>query len=215
MCLSPLPLAPVCPGHPEPWEDFWEDCPGRWPPHSRPGLCCHPANISDLQTRQLWLREERPPCSESQGPGVAKASWVLTPEPGSFYEWQKQYRPLAIQRLLLPSGKFWPGPCCYSEFTTSGVGGTNAFVCRPLLGRRVRFSRCDKHSLSQVTHWSSPSLLSWDLGAGLRPSARGPGEPGTGAGSGLPSSNQTPHQRGLSSTVSRLPRGRGLGEAVT
>ena len=26
--LSPLPLAPVCPGHPEPWEDFWEDCPG-------------------------------------------------------------------------------------------------------------------------------------------------------------------------------------------
>ena len=115
--------------HPSPlaWGPVSRALLGRWPPHSRPGLytpyASHPANISDLQTRQLWLREERPPCSESQGRGVAEASCVLTPEPGSFSEWQKQYRLLAIQRPLIPGGTFWPCPCCYSEFTASGVGG--------------------------------------------------------------------------------------------
>lgn len=134
----------MCPEQPESWENFWEDCPGALAGgthHPRLGPCeqgsarslatpqqarlyiphaSHPANISDLQTRQLWLREERPPCSEAQGPGVPEASWVLTPEPGSFSEWQKQYRLLAIQRPLITGGKFWPGPCCCSEFTTPG-----------------------------------------------------------------------------------------------
>ena len=81
---------------------------------------------------------------------------------------------LALAATLSLQLRGW-GDQCFCVRTPPGrgslvfqVGQAHAF---PLAG----------HPLVLTT-----SLLSWDLGAGLRPLARGSGEPGTGAGSGLP-----------------------------